>query len=516
MSRYVPLQQVLQSALLLVTVVSLPIGIAASSAVLAQAQVAPRTSQSIIDLPAPRVEDYWISATRQPGGALVFDGYAPDEATRDRLAEVPGADVNWLKLGSGAPELYDAGLQFGIKVLERLGEGRFAIRQNIVTLSGVARSGYDHDLIMQSLAGLSAGLVLARAEIALPEPAAYSWSASKSATGEVLLSGSLPTRDLGLEALSHAGPSAVDQTSIAPGAPSGFGENILAGLDALQLLRSGTVRFDGTGWSLTGELPLDRDETAVTEALDAGRIPPAAWSLKLAQAPAPRPQSRTPAAAAPAEPRPAPTAMPSTPPPAEAPSAPEPVEEPATPSVPAAPAVDPVQSPAPATSVPAPAQAPAGPPPAPAKAPAAPTPPPAAKPAAAAPTPAPSSTKADLTACRATLAEFSARNSILFSSGAARIAPESEGALDELAGDLAACPEAVVHIEGYTDSEGDDRANLALSVARAEAVVDALILRRISPDRLYAVGYGESNPIADNATAEGRRLNRRIVVTIPE
>jgi outer membrane protein OmpA-like peptidoglycan-associated protein len=73
-----------------------------------------------------------------------------------------------------------------------------------------------------------------------------------------------------------------------------------------------------------------------------------------------------------------------------------------------------------------------------------------------------------------------------------------------------------VHIEGYTDSDGDERANLALSVARAEAVVDALILRRINPERLYAVGYGEANPIADNATAEGRRLNRRIVVTIPE
>ena len=122
----------------------------------------------------------------------------------------------------------------------------------------------------------------------------------------------------------------------------------------------------------------------------------------------------------------------------------------------------------------------------------------------------------DLTACRATLAEFSARNSILFATSRALIAPESEPALDELAADLGACPEAVVHIEGYTDAAGDERTNLALSVARAEAVVDALILRRVSPERLYAVGYGESNPIAENETPAGRRLNRRIVVTIPD
>jgi outer membrane protein OmpA-like peptidoglycan-associated protein len=142
---------------------------------------------------------------------------------------------------------------------------------------------------------------------------------------------------------------------------------------------------------------------------------------------------------------------------------------------------------------------------------------PAAKPAAPPPPkPAPATIKADLGACRATLAEFSGRNTILFAAGAALIAPESQNALDELSKDLAACPEAVVHIEGYTDSDGDERANLALSVARAEAVVEALILRRISPDRLYAVGYGEANPIADNTTPAGRRLNRRIVVTIPD
>jgi outer membrane protein OmpA-like peptidoglycan-associated protein len=116
--------------------------------------------------------------------------------------------------------------------------------------------------------------------------------------------------------------------------------------------------------------------------------------------------------------------------------------------------------------------------------------------------------------CEAPLAEFSARNSIVFRSGAALITPESAPALAELATDLAACPDVPVHVEGHTDADGNEQLNLALSVARAEAVVNALIERGINPARLYALGYGESSPIADNTTPEGKSQNRRIVVKL--
>jgi outer membrane protein OmpA-like peptidoglycan-associated protein len=121
-----------------------------------------------------------------------------------------------------------------------------------------------------------------------------------------------------------------------------------------------------------------------------------------------------------------------------------------------------------------------------------------------------------LDACQAKVAEFSAANSILFQSGAAIIAEESEPALDQLAGYLALCPAADVDVEGHTDADGDDQLNLALSVARAEAVVKALVARNVSASRLYAYGYGESEPIAYNATSAGKRLNRRIVVKVLE
>ena len=93
---------------------------------------------------------------------------------------------------------------------------------------------------------------------------------------------------------------------------------------------------------------------------------------------------------------------------------------------------------------------------------------------------------------------------------------ESAAALDELAADLAACPKVIVNVEGHTDSDGEADANLALSVARAEAVVDQLINRGISAQRLYAVGYGESLPIAPNDTKAGKQANRRIAFTLAE
>ena len=64
-------------------------------------------------------------------------------------------------------------------------------------------------------------------------------------------------------------------------------------------------------------------------------------------------------------------------------------------------------------------------------------------------------------------------------------------------------------IYGHTDNVGESEANLELSTKRAEAVKNYLILEGIDPARLQSKGFGESNPIADNSTEEGRAKNRR-------
>jgi outer membrane protein OmpA-like peptidoglycan-associated protein len=266
-----------------------------------------------------------MSATRQPTGTIVFDGYAPDEATRDVFGGREGADIHWLQLGSGEPAVYHRATAFGLGVLDYLSEGRFALRENVITVTGTERSASDHRSLQELLdVGVPQGVVLARAEISLPKEAA-----------------------------------AAVESGLVPAAVSVAAELVQA--------------------------------TAASQ-------PPLSNSVE----------------------------------------------------------------------------------------------------------------------CRSVLEEFSSRNAILFRSGSAAVTPSSELALDELADDLKNCTASAVHIEGHTDAAGDDRKNLALSVARAEAVVAGLVARGIEPQRLYAVGFGETQPVADNETAEGKRLNRRIVVTIPD
>lgn len=118
--------------------------------------------------------------------------------------------------------------------------------------------------------------------------------------------------------------------------------------------------------------------------------------------------------------------------------------------------------------------------------------------------------------CADVLQSLAARNAIVFEAGSAVLTKPSSAAIDELAADLALCPKTAINVEGHTDADGDPDANLALSVARAEAVVDQLVQRGIGPDRLYAVGYGASVPIASNDTKAGKQANRRIAFSLAD
>ena len=77
-------------------------------------------------------------------------------------------------------------------------------------------------------------------------------------------------------------------------------------------------------------------------------------------------------------------------------------------------------------------------------------------------------------------------------------------------------PTAVATIEGHTDSTGPESYNQGLSERRANAVRDALVNSGISADRLKTVGYGETRPVADNGTREGRQMNRRVIAVMIE
>ncbi|MBT8214207.1 MAG: OmpA family protein, partial [Acidimicrobiia bacterium] len=102
------------------------------------------------------------------------------------------------------------------------------------------------------------------------------------------------------------------------------------------------------------------------------------------------------------------------------------------------------------------------------------------------------------------------RGGATFGVASARLTPELESLLDIAAGILLRNPGVGAIIEGHTDSRGRADDNLGLSEDRALAAARYLEARGVAPQRLTAVGYGETSPIADNSTAEGRAENRRI------
>jgi OmpA-OmpF porin, OOP family len=91
---------------------------------------------------------------------------------------------------------------------------------------------------------------------------------------------------------------------------------------------------------------------------------------------------------------------------------------------------------------------------------------------------------------------------------------DSEPSLNELFAALQADQALRVTIEGHTDAAANDAYNLDLSRRRARSVVAWLVKKGIPASRVEAKGYGRTRPVADNATAQGRALNRRVEVSV--
>ncbi|MBQ7530698.1 MAG: OmpA family protein [Paludibacteraceae bacterium] len=105
-------------------------------------------------------------------------------------------------------------------------------------------------------------------------------------------------------------------------------------------------------------------------------------------------------------------------------------------------------------------------------------------------------------------------HNLFFATGKTQILSQSEQALDELSDFLRDNPTVTIRITGHTDDVGSDKANQILSEGRANAVRNEIVKRGIAAERIEAEGKGESEPIADNATEEGRAKNRRVEFTI--
>ncbi|MBU1174464.1 MAG: OmpA family protein [Alphaproteobacteria bacterium] len=481
--------------------------------------------------PLPLADPYLWSAMRADDGAVTFAGFVPAESLY-RYLDVRAGDggSNRTALASGAPDGFAGDVLSALTALEALAQGEARFDGAAWSLSGKAA---DAPAEARALAGLGVRADAWRLAIALPEPPPpladpYLWSVTRAENGALAFDGFVPVEALQLYLDVRAGAGGSNRTSLATGAPDGFARDVVAALAALDSLTQGEARFDGAAWSLSGQAA---DEPARAHALAGLDTQADAWSVAIDVPPPPLPpvERGAPDYVFSAEKRADGGIVLSGNVPAEAtraflalfagsgPAAALAVRDGAPQDF-----VDDVVAGLRALarmdtgrldyadfawrfagkSAAAPVRDAVG--------------------AELAALSGPPDWSIDITGptplevCAVETAAFDARNAILFDAGSARITRDSLPALDEIALVLKTCPETNVIVEGHTDSDGDDESNLILSVARAEAVVDRLVELGIGERRLYAIGYGESVPVVANETQDGKRRNRRIVLSVSE
>jgi OOP family OmpA-OmpF porin len=397
------------------TVTGTPRDFAAWEAMTRRLGIAPAGVKVVsADLATPAPPRWSVSATRS-GGRLVLDGFLPDAAARARVvaaATAAGLTVeDRTRIAPGAASGTDAALDFGMKALADLSEGGMKIDPTGFTLAGRPKSWQVWRNLEAALKlGVPGGLPLVADALVPVAPPSYRFDLS-AASGLVTASGFVPdlaARDRLLAALRANFGAVKAELDVAPGAPAGFVDAILAAIPTLARFTGFEFRLEGGAAKVSGSAPTVALGRRILAKL-AGLLP-AGFALAEGSSVAALP------------------------------------------------------------------------------------PPP----------------QVDAATCQADLAAVQSGGKILFDSGEATLRDEGLRILDALVATSLKCLEARITIEGHTDGQGDETSNQRLSEERARAVLDYLTAGGIAVDRLTAVGFGQTRPIADDATEEGRQANRRI------
>ncbi len=480
------------------------------------------------------------------GTTASISGFVPSEAVRGDIrkalaASTPGVAVTDLaRLASGAPAGFGAAAAFAARQMPRLSEGSAEIANGLLTLKGKAKSVDDHQAMLADLAAwrdrTGAGVALGPVAVEPPFVDPYVWRAAREAD-RVVLSGYVPTESARQQVAAEAtrqfpGLRVDDRLAIAAGDPKMDWIGALRfSLGQLTLLGRGSVALTGHAYAIEGEALSTASFRALSDQL--GRTLPASMELTSnAVAPAAvspfvfsivrTEQGLTLAGFVPTNDLAATIVAAARPrfPGAEielgldlASGAPEGLADAALAALQAVSRLSAGHAALSDRQL--------------------------TLSGAAVSDGARQQVEADLTTalpqgfaltssiivavggdplaapeCQKALDAELARAEIAFGADDAAVEPESFGLVDRLAAIVQRCPAATIEIGGHTDSAGGAKRNKAISADQASSVLERLVADGVRRERLTAVGYGEAQPVASNATADGRARNSRITFTV--
>ena len=313
----------------------------------------------------PKIEPFIWSARRR-GNRIRLMGYVSDRATRQAVigltkAAMPGLEVvDRMNTGRGvpSPDTWLAGLSFALKQLSLLKQGDARLDDLALTMSGEAEDAAAYKAVSGALkSGLPKGIKLASAQITAPAVSPYTWSA-RFAGGQLVMAGHVAggdkTRADLLAAAKAAAPGVniVDRMEPAEGAPKGWANAVIALMQELVRLESGTLELKDAALTVGGVAPDEVQAQSIRTALRASV--PSAFTLvdqvRVREVKAPEPP------VAPPPPQPLPRTEPAPRASAEPPqpAAPTPTAPSQTAPVPPTPTDTPKQAEAPQPTVPTP------------------------------------------------------------------------------------------------------------------------------------------------------------------
>ena len=460
-----------------------------------------------------KVDTYLWSAAVGEDNAIRLTGYVPNETARRSIIAVVKADFpkatidDRMRLARGAPDQANwlGGIKFAAKQLMGLRKGHADLTGLELSVTGEAQSPATYGSVKSALrSSLPQGVKLAADRVTPPHVSPYQWSAQHSGD-QVVVSGYVPNEKMHDDLLAHARKllgKVTDKLQLADGAPDGLQRAAMAAMDQLANLKKGSAELKGNALTLSGSAADEDAAEAIRRALKSS-VPSAFKVAEQLTFPKPEPKIEVkPEVKAEVKPVDNSAELAARAKAAEEAEARRRADEVAE----AKRRADEAEARRRAEEAEARRRADEA-----AEAKRRTDEAEARRVAAVA-----EERKSEARRCEQSLRSVSTSGVIRFERASADLHSDSTSTLDKLAKAVNACPGFVVEIEGHTDAEGTPERNQRLSERRAQSIVSYLSRIGVGSDRLKAIGYGETRPVAANDTPENRAKNRRIEFSVKD